>query len=180
MSEYDVKSLGSCKFDSPLPSIFFVNEAHGRVRVDATVSSEGKDGDRAASFEKAGPREKVFFKGDGSRIAIVTCGGLCPGMNDVIRGLVMVAWYRYGVDPKYIETLEKAGLVFSGKAPDHPIMQILEIAEHPFFMGTQAHPCLTSRPLRPSPMFVGLIAAAMQRHYPGKTCRKREILNSKS
>ncbi|MBN2128691.1 MAG: hypothetical protein JW741_04315, partial [Sedimentisphaerales bacterium] len=69
------------------------------------------------------------------------------------------------VDPKYIETLEKNGLVFSGKAPDQPIMQILELPEHPFFMGTQAHPCLTSRPLRPQPMFVGLVAAAMQRHH---------------
>jgi CTP synthase len=45
-------------------------------------------------------------------------------------------------------------------------MQILEIPSHPFFMGTQAHPCLTSRPLKPQPMFVGLIAAAMQKHYP--------------
>jgi CTP synthase len=74
--------------------------------------------------------------------------------------------HRYEVDPRYIERLEKAGLVFSGKAPNQPIMQIFEIPSHPFFMGTQAHPCLTSRPLRPSPMFVGLVAAAMQRHYP--------------
>ncbi|MCJ7729766.1 MAG: hypothetical protein MUO27_07825, partial [Sedimentisphaerales bacterium] len=74
--------------------------------------------------------------------------------------------HRYEVDPRYIETLEKAGLVFSGKAPNQPIMQILELPSHPFFMGTQAHPCLTSRPLRPSPMFAGLLAAAMQRHYP--------------
>ena len=74
--------------------------------------------------------------------------------------------HRYEVDPRYIERLEKAGLVFSGKAPNQPIMQILEIPSHPFFMGTQAHPCLTSRPLRPSPMFVGLVAAAMQRRYP--------------
>ena len=74
--------------------------------------------------------------------------------------------HRYEVDPRYIEKLEKAGLVFSGKAPSQPIMQILEIPSHPFFMGTQAHPCLTSRPLRPSPMFVGLVAAAMQKRYP--------------
>jgi len=74
--------------------------------------------------------------------------------------------HRYEVDPRYIERLEKAGLVFSGKAPNQPIMQILEIPSHPFFMGTQAHPCLTSRPLRPSPMFVGLVASAMQKHYP--------------
>jgi CTP synthase len=82
--------------------------------------------------------------------------------------------HRYEVNPKYTETLEKAGLTFSGKAPNQPavslsnppIMQILEIPSHPFFIATQAHPCLTSRPLRPQPMFVGLVAAATQRHYP--------------
>jgi CTP synthase len=74
--------------------------------------------------------------------------------------------HRYEVTPSYIEKLEKAGLVFSGKAPNYPIMQILELPDHPFFIGTQAHPCLTSRPLRPSPFFVGLVAAAMQRRYP--------------
>jgi len=74
--------------------------------------------------------------------------------------------HRYEVDPRYIETLQSHGLVFSGKAPDQPIMQILELPEHPFFIATQAHPCLTSRPLNPQPMFVGLVAAAMQRHYP--------------
>jgi CTP synthase len=74
--------------------------------------------------------------------------------------------HRYEVDPRYIEALEKAGLVFSGKAPNQPIMQILEIPSHLFFMGTQAHPCLTSRPLKPQPMFAGLVAAAMQKHYP--------------
>jgi CTP synthase len=73
--------------------------------------------------------------------------------------------HRYEVDPRYIEQLEQAGLVFSGKAPNQPIMQILELPEHPFFVGTQAHPCLTSRPLRPQPMFVGFVAAAMQKHY---------------
>ncbi|HUW18021.1 MAG TPA: CTP synthase [Sedimentisphaerales bacterium] len=74
--------------------------------------------------------------------------------------------HRYEVDPRYIQVLEEGGLVFSGKAPNQPIMQILEIPSHPFFVGTQAHPCLTSRPLRPQPMFVGLVAAAMRRHYP--------------
>jgi CTP synthase len=76
--------------------------------------------------------------------------------------------HRYEVDPRYIQKLEEAGLVFSGKAPNQPIMQILELPDHPFFMGTQAHPCLTSRPLKPQPMFVGLVAAAMQKHYPNE------------
>jgi len=74
--------------------------------------------------------------------------------------------HRYEVDPRYIETLENSGLVFSGKAPNQPIMQILEIPSHPYFIGTQAHPCLTSRPLRPQPMFVGLVAAAAKKRCP--------------
>jgi len=74
--------------------------------------------------------------------------------------------HRYEVDPRYIERLEDAGLVFSGKAPNQPIMQILELPGHPYFFGTQAHPCLTSRPLKPQPMFLGLVAAAMKKRYP--------------
>ena len=74
--------------------------------------------------------------------------------------------HRYEVDPRYIEKLENAGLVFSGKAPNQPIMQILELPSHPFFIGTQAHPCLTSRPLQPQPMFIGLVAATAQKQYP--------------
>jgi CTP synthase len=73
--------------------------------------------------------------------------------------------HRYEVDPRYIGALEKGGLVFSGRHPIHPIMQVLELPAdvHPYFVGTQAHPCLTSRPLRPQPMFVGLVEAALNR-----------------
>jgi CTP synthase len=87
------------------------------------------------------------------------------GRTDSVR---MRFRHRYEVDPRYIDRLEKAGMVFSGKAPNQPIMQILELPSHPYFCGTQAHPCLTSRPLRPQPMFVGLIAAAIQKHHPNE------------
>ena len=71
--------------------------------------------------------------------------------------------HRYEVDPQFVERLEQHGLVFSGKAPDQPIMQVLELPpdDHPYFIGTQAHSELTSRPLDPEPMFVGLVRAAM-------------------
>jgi 6-phosphofructokinase 1 len=49
------------------------------------------------SLEVAGPRPKIFFDPKKTRAAIVTCGGLCPGLNDVIRALVMTLYYRYGV-----------------------------------------------------------------------------------
>ncbi|MFO0833532.1 MAG: CTP synthase [Phycisphaerales bacterium] len=85
--------------------------------------------------------------------------------------------HRYEVDPAYIERLEAAGLVFSGKHPKRPIMQVLELRQpgttladgsaprmtHPFFIGAQYHPELTSRPLHPQPLFLGLVQAAIQR-----------------
>ncbi len=79
--------------------------------------------------------------------------------------------HRYEVDPKFIDALTAGGLVFSGRHPAHPIMQILELPRdvHPFFMGAQFHPELTSRPLRPQPMFVGLVAAAMGQYVTDET-----------
>lgn len=73
--------------------------------------------------------------------------------------------HRYEVNPEYIELIEKHGLLFSGRSPDHPIMQVLELPldQHPFFMATQAHAELTSRPLQPEPMFIGLVHAALQK-----------------
>lgn len=83
--------------------------------------------------------------------------------------------HRYEVDPEYIDRLAAAGLVFSGRHPSRPIMQVLELRQsadaaatgftHPFFVAAQFHPELTSRPLRPQPMFMGLIAAAIYRKH---------------
>ena len=76
--------------------------------------------------------------------------------------------HRFEVDPQYIELLEKHGMIFSGCHPEHPIMQILELPvdQHPYFIGSQFHPELTSRPLAPSPMFMGLVAAAIRHANP--------------
>jgi CTP synthase len=71
--------------------------------------------------------------------------------------------HRYEVNPEYIPTLEKHGLLFSGKAPHHPIMQILELPSHPFYMGSQFHPEFTSRPLTPNPLYMGFIKACLER-----------------
>ena len=83
--------------------------------------------------------------------------------------------HRYEVDPAYIEQLESYGLIFSGRHPEQPIMQVLELPPvgegdhgvgHPFFLGGQFHPELTSRPLHPQPMFMGIVAAAIRHAYP--------------
>ena len=71
--------------------------------------------------------------------------------------------HRYEVNPEYVKKLEKCGLVFSGRSPDGILMEFMELPDHPYFVGTQAHPEFKSRPLKPSPLFDGLIKAAKKR-----------------
>ncbi len=69
--------------------------------------------------------------------------------------------HRYEVNPRYIPLLEKHGMVFSGKHPKYDIMQIMEMPGQKFFIGSQFHPEFTSRPLKPSPLYFGLVKAAL-------------------
>ncbi|KAI1484430.1 CTP synthase N-terminus-domain-containing protein [Biscogniauxia mediterranea] len=68
--------------------------------------------------------------------------------------------HRYEVNPKYIEELEKAGLNFIGKDETGNRMEVVELKDHPFFVGVQAHPEFTSRVLAPSPTYLGFVAAS--------------------
>ena len=73
--------------------------------------------------------------------------------------------HRYEVNNAYREQLEDAGLVISGTSPDSQLVEFVELPNdvHPYFVATQAHPELKSRPTRPHPLFVGLIEAALDR-----------------
>jgi CTP synthase len=73
--------------------------------------------------------------------------------------------HRYEVNNRYREQLEAAGLVFSGTSPDSTLVEFVELPRevHPFYVATQAHPELRSRPTRPHPLFAGLIEAALNR-----------------
>jgi CTP synthase len=74
--------------------------------------------------------------------------------------------HRYEVNNKYRDQIAKAGLVFSGTSPDGNLVEFCELpkSEHPYYVGTQAHPEFLSRPTKPHPLFVGLIKAAISRH----------------
>ena len=76
--------------------------------------------------------------------------------------------HRYEVNPEYIDILEKNGLVFSGRSPDGILMEFMELPVHPYFVATQAHPEFKSRPMKPSPLFDGLIKASMKKSLPPK------------
>jgi CTP synthase len=71
--------------------------------------------------------------------------------------------HRYEVNPDYITRLEKVGMVFSGHDPSGKIMQVMELPHHPYFLGCQFHPELTSRLETPAPLFRELIRAAVDR-----------------
>ena len=71
--------------------------------------------------------------------------------------------HRYEINPKYIETLEKYGFVFSGQNPEANIMEFGENPNCDYFVGTQAHPEFKSRPMKPAPLFDGLIKAALNK-----------------
>lgn len=74
--------------------------------------------------------------------------------------------HRYEVNPSYVERLEEAGLVFSGKSPDGVLMEIAELPKdkHPFYLGTQFHPEFKSRPLSPHPLFTAFIKACASKN----------------
>ena len=71
--------------------------------------------------------------------------------------------HRYEVDINYRNKLEDAGLVFSGMSPDGNLTEIIELKDHPFFIGVQFHPELKSRPFSPHPIFLRFIEAAKKR-----------------
>ena len=72
--------------------------------------------------------------------------------------------HRFEVNNAYRDLLSEAGLVFSGLSPDRRLVEIAELADHPFMLGSQFHPEFKSRPTRPHPLFVAFVAAAIENH----------------
>jgi CTP synthase len=70
--------------------------------------------------------------------------------------------HRYEVNTRYRERLEAAGVRFSGMSPDGLLPEIVELRDHPWFIGVQFHPELKSRPFDPHPLFRSFIAAAVE------------------
>jgi 6-phosphofructokinase 1 len=98
-NDFKITSLGPCRIGSPLNLSGFISD-NNRIlfnsRIDDYADRLDESG-RPLSLECAGPREKIFFDPAHTKAAVVTCGGLCPGINDVIRSLTMTLFYRYGV-----------------------------------------------------------------------------------
>jgi CTP synthase len=90
--------------------------------------------------------------------------------------------HRYEVNNAYRAHLEQAGIVFSGLSPDGRLVEFIELARsmHPFFVGTQAHPELRSRPTRPHPLFFAFVAAALAHSVARGTALDVDLLATRS
>ena len=101
--DFTVMNLGECRISSPMSGIRFVKEDdhvlyHSDIREIRKYIALGKE---PPNFEEAGPRQTIFFDPSGLACGIVTCGGLCPGLNNVIRAVVMSLHHHYGVRKIY-------------------------------------------------------------------------------
>jgi 6-phosphofructokinase 1 len=106
-ADLEVRTLGPCRIDSPLAPRLMGRETteHSLVEEDrvffddslAMAVARSIPIEQLPTLEPGGPRKKIYFDPSKTRVGIVTCGGLCPGLNDVIRGLVLDLSRHYGV-----------------------------------------------------------------------------------
>lgn len=111
---FDIPKLGDCFIDSPLSASnhihFTSDEAVLYQRQTSSLNKELDENGKISAFEKAGPRRKIFHDPRWSKAAILTAGGLCPGLNNVIKGLTFTLTRTYGVPLVYGIPYGYAGL----------------------------------------------------------------------
>jgi 6-phosphofructokinase 1 len=115
-----IQRLGACRIPTPISGAHFVDDENHVVLYSnpgAIMRGLEKDGG-ILSFEKAGPREKIYFDPSKLKCGIVTCGGLCPGLNDVIRAVVLSLFHNYKVKTVFGFPYGYEGLTYRyGHAP---------------------------------------------------------------
>ncbi len=128
--DFTVPALGPCKVASPIPLskrlgdfiANYVRDDEYVVYETNATPGETVSFDKKSLMEKAGPREHIFFDPQKVHAAIVTCGGLCPGLNDVVRSIVLALWHQYGVRRISGIRYGYRGFLFEEK---YPLMELL-------------------------------------------------------
>jgi CTP synthase len=143
--------------------------------VETARNVAGLDGANSSEFDRLSPHPVIDLMAE--QIDVSDMGGTMrlgayPAM--LAAGSQVAAMYgaevaserhrhRYEYNGRYKARLEEAGLLCTGTSPDGRLVEFVERADHPFFVGTQAHPEFKSRPDRPHPLFQGLLDAALER-----------------
>jgi CTP synthase len=171
--------LGALKFarENKIPTLglclglqcMVIEAARNLAGIKDAISAEFSDSGTPVIATMDDQKDVVSGKGDMGgtmRLGLYTA--------DLVAGSVVAQTYgttqiserhrhRYEVNNKYRDQISTAGLVFSGMFKEQDLVEFVELPaqEHPYYVGTQAHPELRSRPTRPHPLFIGLIAAAV-------------------
>jgi len=122
-ADLNVQRLGGCRIPSPMITSDFVDDDkrvlfHSSLKEAEAVIKAGRP---LPAFEMAGPRSKIYFDPSKLKCGIVTCGGICPGLNDVIRSIVFSLHYHYGVPSAFGFRYGYEGLA---PAYRHPPMEL--------------------------------------------------------
>ena len=163
--EHKIPTLGLCLG----LQCMVIEAARNLAGITDAISAEFSDAGTPVIATMDDQKDVVSGKGDmGGTMRL----GLYKA--DLLAGSVVASTYgaieiserhrhRYEVNNQYREQISKAGLVFSGMFKERDLVEFVELPKevHPYYVGTQAHPELRSRPTRPHPLFVGLIAAAV-------------------
>ena len=163
--EHKIPTLGLCLG----LQCMVIEAARNLAGITDAISAEFSDAGTPVIATMVDQKDVVSGKGDmGGTMRL----GLYRA--DLLAGSVVASTYgaaevserhrhRYEVNNQYREQISKAGLVFSGMFKERDLVEFVELPKevHPYYVGTQAHPELRSRPTRPHPLFVGLIAAAV-------------------
>ncbi|GAA0547931.1 CTP synthase [Paractinoplanes ferrugineus] len=151
------------------------------MTIDAARNMAGLAGANSLEFDERAPypvistmadqEDIVAGKGDlggtmrlGAYPAVLTEGSVVSGVYGDVTEISERHRHRYEVNNDYRDKLAQAGLIFSGTSPDGRLVEFIELdpSVHPYFVATQAHPELKSRPTRPHPLFDGLVKAAVE------------------
>ena len=148
-----------------------IEAARNLAGIHDAISAEFSDSGTPVIATMDDQKDVVSGKGDMGgtmRLGLYTANLLAGSVVSEVYGSSEISErhrHRYEVNNKYRDQISNAGLVFSGMFKEQDLVEFVELPKevHPYYVGTQAHPELRSRPTRPHPLFVGLIKAAVKR-----------------
>jgi CTP synthase len=157
-----------------------IEYARNVAKIANATSTEFDEKSSCAVIDIMESQKSVHLKGGSMRLGAYPCVLKDGSKVREIYGKAQISErhrHRFEVNNAYRETLEKAGLSFSGASPDNFLAEIIELTDHPWFVGVQFHPEFQSTPKNPHPLFTSFVAAAKARaaHRRGEEKRPAAI-----
>lgn len=160
LRENHIPFLGIC-LGMQLAAVEF---ARHKLKLAGATSHEFDENGRDLVIHLMNDQREVTDKGGTMRLGAYPCHLLKSSRAQCAYGRVDISErhrHRYEFNNDYRESFEQAGVVFSGVSPDNRLVEIMEIGDHPWFVGCQFHPELKSRPMAPHPLFKAFVAAGL-------------------